>query len=351
MLIKLEQENFGKTAAGETVERYTLRNARGMTAKIITYGATVTELFAPDRDGKSADVVLGFDDIASYETHSGHIGCMVGRVAFRIREGQFVLDGKNYQLEMNEGTTHLHGGPRGFSKRIWQAEPLELGGQPAVKFSIRSNDGDQGYPGTLEAEAVYSLTDDNALRIDCTATTDKPTLVNMTHHGYFNLAGAASGDILSHVLQLDADRLIPSLALGIPTGEIAPVAGTPFDFTRPTTIGARIAETGGDPAGYDLCFMRNSSESEMARVAEAFDSTSGRAMEVWTTEPAFVLYTANYLDGTMPGKGGAKHDKHAGFCIETGRPPDAIRYPNYPSIVLRPGETYRHRCEYRFSTK
>ncbi|MCC6124996.1 MAG: galactose mutarotase [Pirellulales bacterium] len=347
--LKLEKDVFGTTAAGETVDRYTLRNSRGITARIITYGATVTELFSPDRQGRPADIVLGFDELASYEAHNAYFGCMVGRVAFRIRGGQFLLDGKNHQLAVDGENVHLHGGPRGFNRMVWRAEPISNAAGPAVKFSHRSPDGDQGYPGTLEASVVYSLTEENELRIECTATTDRPTLVNLTHHGYFNLSGAGRGDILSHELQLDADRYIPASAPDVPTGEIAPVRGTPFDFTRSMAIGARIEETGGDPRGYDVCFLRNSPEGAMARVAAAFDPASGRTMEVSTTEPALVFYTANYLDGTPRGKGGAIYRRHAALCLDTGRPPDAIRYPNFPSIVLRPGETYRHVCSYRFS--
>jgi aldose 1-epimerase len=348
---KLEKDVFGKTASGELVERFTLRNAQGMTARIITYGATVTELITPDRQGKPADIVLGFDDLASYESHDAYFGCIVGRVAFRIRDGNFVLDGKSYQLDLNAANVHLHGGPHGFSKRIWRAEPIENDDNPAVKFALRSPDGDQGYPGALDAAVIYSLTEKNELRIDFTATTDKPTLINLTHHGYFNLSGAGCGNILNHELQLDADRCIPPGAPDVPTGGIAPVADTPFDFTRPAVVGSRFGEIGGDPVGYDLAFLRNQTGSAMTRVAEVFDPATGRVMEVSTTEPAFVFYTANYLDGTLRGKGGAIYSQHAAFCIETGRPPDAINYPNLPSIVLRPGEIYRHQCTYRFSAK
>ncbi len=348
---RLEKDVFGKAASGETVDRYTLRNDRGMTVRIIGYGATVTELIAPDRQGKPADIALGFDDLASYESHDAYFGCMVGRVAFRIRGGQFSLDGKKYQLAIGAGNSHLHGGPRGFSKVVWQADPIQSGGEPAVKFTYRSPDGDQGYPGTLITSVVYSLSDENELKIDCTAAADKPTLVNLTHHSYINLSGAGGGDILDHELQLEANRCIPAVAPDAPSGEIVSVKGTAFDFTQPTAIGARIRETGGDPQGYDLCYLRNEPGDAMARVAEVFDPASGRRMEVSTTEPAVVVYTANYLDGTFRGKGGAIYQRHAAVCIETGRPPDAIRFPNFPSIVLRPGEVYRHKCVYRFSAK
>jgi aldose 1-epimerase len=342
---KIEKDFFGKTALGETVDRYTLRNSQGMTARIINYGAT------PDRQGKPADIVLGFDDLASYESHNASFGCIVGRVAFLIRDGKFLLDGNEYQLAVGPGNIHLHGGPRGFSKAVWQAEPLQNTNVPAVKFTHRSPDGDQGYPGMLDTTVVYSLTENNELLIDYTATTDRPTIINLTHHSYFNLSGAGSGDILNHEVQLEADRFIPCVNPVAPSGEILPVTGTPFDFTKPTAVGARLHETGGNPLGYDLCYLRNQPEKTMARVAEVFDPASGRVMEVSTTEPALVFYTANYLDGTLRGKGGATYSQHAAFCIETGRPPDAIRFPKFPSIILRPGETYRHQCSYRFSAR
>jgi aldose 1-epimerase len=347
---KLEKETFGWTAAGETVDRYTLRNAGGMIVRTITYGATVTELFAPDRHGTPADVVLGFDDLASYESHNAYFGCMVGRVAFRIRDGRFSLDGKQYQLACDAGGAHLHGGPLGFSKIVWQAEPLRTPDGPAVKLTCRSPDGDQGYPGTLDVSVVYSLTDDNEFRVDCTATTDQSTLVNLAHHSYFNLCGAGCRDILDHRLRLDADLFIPAGAPGVPSGDIVTVRETPFDFTQSTRIGARIEETGGDPPGYDFCYLRNAPAGATARVAELCEPASGRRMEISTNEPAIVAYTANYLDGTLRGKGGAVYERHAAICLETGRPPDAIRFPHLPSIVLHPGDPYRHMCIYRFAT-
>jgi aldose 1-epimerase len=348
---RLEKEFYGKTSSGETVDRYTLCNGNGMTARIINYGATVTEILVPDRQGKTADVVLGFDDLASYEKHRSYFGCMVGRVAFRIYQGRFTLDGKQYQLDCREGNLHLHGGPCGFSLRVWKAETIDLDGRPAVKLSFTSPDGDQGYPGVMQATTIYSLTDDNALRIDSTATTDRPTLVNLTNHSYFNLAGASSGDILNHVARFDADRYTPSLTLDQPTGEIVSVAGTPLDFTKPMPIGARIDQTDGELKGYDHCFVRKQPPGEMVRVAEVCDPNSGRVLEVVTSEPSFVFYTTNGVDGLPLGKGGVRYPLHAALCLETGRPPNAVNCPQFPSIVLRHGETYRHVCEYRFSTR
>ncbi len=347
--IVLEQDAFGRTADGVPVDRYTLRNARGAMVRLITYGATVTELWTPDRQGKLADVVLGFDDLAPYETQSPYFGCMVGRVAFRIAHSEFTLDGQQYQLTRNDGPHHLHGGVRGFSRVVWQAEPTSSNLGPAVKFTYSSPDGDQGYPGTLAVAVVYTLTEQGELKIDCTATTDRPTPVNLTHHSYFNLAGAGSGDVLGHMLQLDADRWITGEEPTIPTGEIAPVQNTPYDFIRPTPIGDRIDQAGGAIKGYDLCYLHNHPNGALARVATVRESLSGRTMEVSTTEPAIVLYTGNYLDGTLRGKNGAVYQKHAGLCLETGRPPDAVHQPAFPSTILRPEQTYRHTCVYRFS--
>jgi aldose 1-epimerase len=346
----IEKDTFGKTADGAAVDRYTLRNTSGAMVRVITFGATVTELWMPDRQGKLADVVLGFGELAPYGVQGPYFGCIVGRVAFRIAGAEFTLDGKQYRLTPNNPPHHMHGGIHGLSRVVWQAEPVtgELG--PAVRFTYHSPDGEEGYPGTLDTTVVYTLTDDNELRIDCTATTDRPTPINLTHHSYFNLAGAGSGDVLGHVLQLDADRWIPAEEPDLPSGEVRQVTGTPFDFTRPTPIGARIAQTGGDPVGYDLCYLLNHPEGQLARVATLQESTSGRKLEVSTTEPAIVVYTANYLDGTLRGKGGMVYQKHAAVCLETGRPPDAVHHPHFPSTILRPGQTYRHTCVYRFST-
>ena len=346
----IDKDVFGETADGITVDRYTLCNANGVVVRIITYGATVTELWTLDARGELADVVLGFDDLARYETQSPYFGCIVGRVAFRIARGQFVLDGRPHQLTLNDGPHHLHGGQKGFSHAVWHAEPLMNNGCPAVKLTHRSPDGDQGYPGTLDAAVVYTLTEDNELRIDYTATTDRPTLANLTHHSYFNLAGASSGDILQHTVQLDADRWIAAPEPDLPTGEIAPVHGTPYDFTQPTPIGARIGQAGGAVTGYDLCYLHNHPNGLLARVATLGEPTSGRTLDVLTTEPAIVFYTGNYLDGSLQGKGGAVYHKHAGVCLETGRPPDATNHPGFPTTILRPDQTYRHTCVYHFST-
>jgi aldose 1-epimerase len=340
-------DRFGVTADGVAVERYTLRNAAGMTVKIITYGATVTELRAPDRQGRFADVVLGFDSLRQYETDSPYFGCTVGRVAFRITNAQFTLDGKLYRLTRNAGQHHLHGGVKGLSKVVWRAEPQVGQDLPAVKFSYRSPDGDQGYPGNLDVTVVYTLTERNELRIGYTAVTDQNTPVNLSHHSYFNLAGAGAGDVLGHLLQLEADRYTPTDAATIPTGEIVTVRGTPFDFLTKEKIGARIERVGG----YDLSYLRSESGRELVRVATLEEPISGRRMDVLTTSPAIILYTGNYLDGSLKGKSGVTYRKHAGVCLETGHLPDSVNQARFPTTILHPGKTYRETCIYRFSAK
>jgi aldose 1-epimerase len=340
----IEVDCLGTTAEGVDVQRYTLRNASGMSVRIITYGATVTEVLVPDRLGRLDDVVLGFDHLRQYESNTPYVGCTVGRVAFRITDARFELGGQTYHLTRNAGRHHLHGGVQGLSKVVWQAEPLPDSPSPAVRFSHRSPDGDQGYPGNLDVAAVFTLTDDNELRIDYTATTDQTTPVNLTHHGYFNLAGAGSGDILGHVLQLDADRYSLTDADLIPTGELAPVRGTPLDFTQPMSLGARSAAAGG----YDLAYLRSAPGPALVRVATLFEPVSGRRLEVATTSPAIILYTGNYLDGSLTGKGGIALRQHAGVCLETGHLPDAVRHASFPPILLQPGSVYRETCVYRF---
>lgn len=347
---RIEQDRFGVTADGMAVDRYTLRNSQGMAVSLITYGATVTELWAPDRQGKCDDVVLGFDNLAQYETQSPYFGATVGRVAFRIVGGQFSLDGKTYRLTLNSGLHHLHGGAKGFSRVVWKAEPEEQPDAVAVKFTYLSPDGDQGYPGNLQTTAVYALTEHNELRIDFTATTDQPTPVNLTHHGYFNLAGAGSGHVLGHVVRLAADHYSPSDANLCPTGELAPVQGTPLDFTRPMAIGSRVSTPDGVKDGYDLAYLRTRPDGTLATVAVVEEPVSGRRMEVLTNEPAIIFYTGNYLDGTLEGKRGVTYGKHAGLCLEPGRLPDSVHHAAFPSVILRPEQVYRHTCLYRFGT-
>lgn len=346
----IERDFFGNTTDGVPVYRYTLRNSCSMKVRVITYGATVTELWTPDRQGIAADVVLGFDNLAQYESQHPYFGCMVGRVAFRIANAEFVLDGKPHQLTRNCGEHHAHGGTRGFSHAVWQAEPLYCGRWMAIKLTHHSPDGDQGYPGAVDVSVIYTLTEENELLIDCAAATDRPTPINLTHHGYFNLTGAGNSDVLGHVLQIDADRWSTTDEQGIPTGEIVHVKDTPFDFTRPTPIGSRIEQTGGKVSGYDLAYLHNQAEGSLAQVAAVHEPSSGRTMEVSTTEPAIVLYTGNCLDGTLTGKRGVVYPKHAGVCLETGRLPDSVHFPDFPSTVVRPECAYHHICVYKFGT-
>jgi len=346
---RIEKASFGVTAEGMTVDRYVLRNGQGVSLSLITFGATITELWVPDRYGRRADIVLGFDNLAQYEAESPYFGCTVGRVAFRIVGGEFTLDGKTYRLALNNGSHHLHGGTRGFSKVVWTADASESAHEASVRLDLFSPDGDQGYPGNLRVTAVHTLTDENELRIDYTATTDRPTPINLTHHGYFNLAGACGEKVLDHVLWLDADRFTPTDATLSPTGEIVSVKDTPLDFTQPQAIGARMSEQAGMPDGYDLAYLRRDPEGGMAVIARVEEPTSGRIMEVSSNEPAIVLYTGNYLDGTIRGKRNVAYDRHAGLCLEPGRLPDAVHHDHFAPMILEPGQVYSHRCSYRFS--
>ena len=347
----IEKDRFGTTADGIAVERYTLRNSHGASLRVITYGATVTELWAPDRNGKLGDVVLGFDKLAQYETESPYFGATVGRVAFRITNGKFKLDGKEYQVTLNRAPHHLHGGTKGFSNVVWNAEPVKDAPSPAVKFSYTSPDGDQGYPGKLQVAVTYTLTEQNEVRIEYEATTDQPTPVNLTNHSYFNLSGADSGSVLEHVLQLDASRYTPLDDKKLPTGGISTVAGTVMDLRQPMAISARM-KPGTDVAdGFDMSFLVDRGACDLTRAALVSDPHSGRRMEVLTTVPAVVLYTGNYLDGKLRGKRGVSYGKHAGLCLETAHLPDSVNYPEFPPIILRPGQTYRQTCIYRFSAQ
>ena len=347
----IERDVFGTTAEGERVERFTLRGPSGMTARFITYGATLTELWVPDRTGKLADIVLGFDDLRSYETMSPYFGSTVGRVAFRIPFGRFDLEGQSYQLTINNGPHHLHGGTKGFSWVVWKAEPIEREDGVGVRFSYHSPDGDQGYPGAVDATATYVLTKAGELRAEFSDTCDRPTPVDMTHHSYFNLAGAGSGDVLTHVLQVEADVYSETDQDTIATGRLVPVEGTPFDFTEPAPIGQRIDRLQDQPGeGYDLAYFHRNQSGSIGRVATLSEPSTARRIEVLTDAPAFIFYTGNYLDGTQRGKGGVAYQKQFGLTLETGHLPDAVHHPQFPPVILRPGETYRHTCIYRFST-
>jgi aldose 1-epimerase len=345
-----EQEPFGKLPDGTPITAYTLINKNGVKATIINYGGIVTKLSVPDKDGKFADVVLGFDNLQGYVKESPYFGCIVGRVANRVANAKFTLDGKEYTLAANNGQHTLHGGTKGFDKRVWKAEPQLSGLGPALKLSYTSKDKEEGYPGTLQCEVTYTLTDDNGLRIDYKATTDKPTPVNLTNHTYFNLSGQGSGSILNEVLQLKADKYTPADESLIPTGKIEPVKGTPFDFTKPTPIGERIKQAGGKPVGYDLNYVHGMKRTDQPRlVATVTDPKSGRVLQVLTTEPGIQFYTGNFLDGKIKGKGGAAYGQYNAFCLEAQFFPDSPNQPNFPSITLKPGDEYRQTTIYRFT--
>jgi aldose 1-epimerase len=317
----------------------------------MTYGAIVTELHAPDRGGNKADIVLGFNNLDQYLADNPFFGAIAGRYANRIAKGKFTLDGKEYTLATNNGPNHLHGGNVGFDKRVWDGKPMETPDGPAVQLHYVSKDGEEGYPGDLDTTVTYTLTNDNALRIDYKATTDKPTVLNLTNHSYWNLAGEGSGTILDEVLYLNSDRYTPVDATLIPTGEIKSVKGTPFDFTTPTRIGARIQQTGGDPIGYDHNFIINGEPGTLRLGGRLEDPKSGRVMEFWTTQPAVQFYTGNFLDGKLKGISGKPYNQHDALCLETQHYPDSPNHPSFPSTTLRPGQTFTSTTLYKFSAK
>jgi aldose 1-epimerase len=347
----VEKSAFGQTADGRPVDLYVLTNAHGLKAKVITYGGIITELHTPDRNGKSGDVVLGFDSLKGYLAGHPYFGAIVGRVANRIAKGKFTLGGKVYQLAVNNGPNALHGGLQAFDKKVWKAEPVEGADGPGVRLSYVSADGEEGYPGNLSVTVTYTLTNQDELRIDYKATTDKDTPVNLSNHSYVNLGGPGGGDILGHELMLAADQYTPVDATLIPTGEIKPVKGTPLDFTTPTPIGARIDQLKGDPGGYDHNFVLRGGGKSLALAARVHEPKTGRVMEMYTTEPGVQFYTGNFLDGKLTGKSGVVYKKHAGFCLEAQHFPDSVNHPNFPSVILKPGNTYTQTTVYKFSAK
>jgi aldose 1-epimerase len=345
-------ENFGKTAKGEQVKLYTLTNKNGMTAKIMDYGATVVELTAPDRNGQFADVVLGFDRLEDYLKPNPYFGVIVGRYANRIGGAKFTLDGMEYDLAKNDGENHLHGGVKGFDKVMWNSELVDTPHGKSLKLTYTSPDGEEHYPGDLQVTVNYILTDDNGLRIDYEATTDKRTIVNLTNHSYFNLAG--SGDILDHVVMINADKFTPTDKGLIPTGELRDVEGTPFDFREPTAIGLRINDENDQLAfagGYDHNWVLNKEDEKLSLAAEVYEPTTGRVLEVYTTEPGIQFYTGNFLDGSLTGKNGVVYKHRTGFCLETQHFPDSPNKPKFPSVVLSPGEKYMQTTIYKFKTR
>ena len=350
----LERKTFGTMATGETVELFTLRNRKGVTATIMGYGGIVVSLTAPDRAGRIADVVLGFDTLEPYLKTHPYFGALVGRYGNRIAKGELRLDGQVYPLPKNNGENTLHGGNEGFGQKLWLIHEIPATDGAALELRYTSRDGEEGFPGTLETRVIYTLTEASELRIDYEATTDKPTVVNLTNHSYFNLAGPGGGDILGHVLRVDADRFTPVAAGLIPTGELRAVKGTPFDFRTPTAMGARIDAK--DPqlelaGGYDHNFVLNGEAGNLRLVARVSEPRSGRVLEVLTTEPGVQLYTGNFLDGSVVGKGGQAYERRSGFCLETQHFPDSPNQAGFPSTVLRPGATFRSTTVYRLSTE
>jgi aldose 1-epimerase len=346
----LNKMEFGKTSDGTPVQLYILKNGQ-ITVKVMTYGATITEIDTPDRSAKQDDVVLGFDNLEGYLGKQPYFGATVGRVANRIAKGKFTLNGQEYSLAVNNGPNSLHGGLKGFDKVVWKAEPISSPDGPSVKLSYRSPDGEEGYPGNLDVSVQFTVTEQIELRLEYTATTDKATPLNLSNHSYFNLAGKTTEPILGHELMLTADHYTPVDDTLIPTGEIAAVTDTPLDFRKPTTIGSRINEMKGDPSGYDHNFALNSRGRSLALAAVVFEPKSGRIMTISTTEPGIQFYTGNFLDGSLTGKGGIAYRKYQAFCLETQHFPDSIHQPNFPTAVLQPGETYHQTTVYRFASK
>ncbi|TGE24991.1 galactose mutarotase [Hymenobacter aquaticus] len=343
--------SFGKLQNGTEVQLYTLTNAHGLQARITNYGGTLTSLLVPDKAGQLGDVVLGFDNVSGYQSpeyqQAGpYFGALIGRYGNRIKAGQFTLDGKTYSLAKNNGPNHLHGGKQGFDKVVWQAEPGRSADGQTLTLRYVSKNGEEGYPGTLRVTVVYTLTQDDALRLDYTATTDKATPVNLTNHSYFNLG--AGKDVLAHQVTLPADRYTVVDNTLIPTGELRVVKGTPFDFTTAHAIGERI---GAVPGGYDHNWVLNQPGAAPHPAATVYEPTSGRTLEVLTTEPGIQFYTGNFLDGTLTGKGNKVYGKHAGFCLETQHFPDSPNQPKFPSTTLQPGDTLHSTTLYKFGVR
>jgi aldose 1-epimerase len=341
---------FGKLPDGTEIESYTLHNTQGASAKVITYGATLTELTVPDRHGKMGDVVLGFDNLEGYLGQHPFFGGTIGRYANRIAKGKFTLDGKEYQLALNNGPNSLHGGQVGFNRRVWKAEALEEKNGAAVRFSYLSKDGEENYPGNLQVSVTYTLTNTDELKIQYAADTDKDTILNLTNHSYFNLSGTDTGTILKYILYLNADKYTPVDSTLIPTGAIESVVGTPLDFLKPTAIGARIAEL-KEIDGYDHNFVLNGKSGTPRVAAKVNDPESGREMEVLTTQPGIQFYSSIGLNGSIKGKGGVAYEKYGAICLETQHFPDSPNHPDFPSTELKPGEHFRSETIYKFSAK
>lgn len=348
---KITRQRFGRTAEGIPVDLFTLTNRNGMEVKITNYGGIVVSVKVPDRNGTLGDVVLGYDTLEGYlKDNRPYFGAIIGRYANRIAKGRFTLDGREYRLAQNDGENHLHGGIKGFDKVVWKASPVRTRQGVGVRLTYRSRDGEEGYPGTVLVTVTYTLTDANELRIDYLARTTKKTILNLTHHSYFNLAG--TGDILEHRLRINADLFTPVDRTLIPTGEIRSVKGTPLDFTRPTPIGARIEQKDEQLLfghGYDHNWVLNKSDAPLTLAARVEEPRTGRVLEVYTTEPGLQFYSGNFLDGSITGKANRVYGRRAGFCLEAQHFPDSPNKPHFPSVVLSPGQQYRQTTVYKFS--
>jgi len=352
---KMQKQVFGKTEDGQSVDLYTLKNKNGVEARITNYGATLVSLRVPDREGKIDDVLLGYDTLEGYVQDKAYFGATVGRYSNRIAHGKFVLDGATYTLALNNGPNTLHGGLKGFNKHVWQTEDVSSNAGQSLALTYESKDGEEGYPGTLSVKVAYTLTDNNDLRIEYAATTDNDTVINLTNHSYFNLAGQGNGDILNHQLLLRANRFTPVDESLIPTGELRPVSNTPFDFTKMTVIGARIDQDDQQlkfGKGYDHNWVLDHEKNgELEMAAQAYSPSSGRMLEVWTTEPGVQFYTGNFLDGTVRGKGGKAYERRSAFCLETQHFPDSPNHPSFPSTILRKGQHFKSTTIYRLSVR
>jgi len=346
--MQLRKTEFGTTPDGQEVSLFTIRNTQGSVVKLTDYGAIVVAVEVADRAGQRENITLGFDHLPGYLQRHPYFGATVGRFCNRIAKGKFTLDDTPYKLATNDGPNHLHGGKKGFDRYVWEAEEVEYQSGLGVKFSRVSQDGEEGYPGDLEVSVVYQLTNDNELKVEFTAKTDKATPLNLTNHSYWNLAGAGSGTILDHELMVAADKYLPVDDSLIPTGQLASVTGTPLDFTTAKKIGQDIAKIGGDPGGYDHCFALRSQDGSLALAARVHDPTTGRVMEVWTTQPGIQFYTGNFLDGATENGG---FPKNYAFCLETQHYPDSPNQPNFPTSVLRPGETFKQTTVHKFSVQ
>lgn len=355
--MSIEKQPFGQLEDGTPVDLYTVTNDNGIEMRVTNYGGIIVSLRVPDAEGNLEDITLGYDSLAGYVENNPYFGAIIGRYGNRIAAGTFELDGETYTLATNDGPNHLHGGIKGFDKVVWTATPFERPNESGIVFTYTSPDGEEGYPGTLEATVTYTLTDANELIFDYDATTDKATPVNLTQHTYFNLTGDPTSDILGHVLEINADAFTPVNSTLIPTGQLAPVDGTPFDFTEATPIGARIEDANQQlqfGLGYDHNFVLNresSGEDELILAARVTEPTSGRVMEVRTTEPGIQFYSGNFLDGTITGKDGITYEQRTGFCLETQHYPDSPNQASFPSTILQPDERYSSRTVYWFGTE